>query len=307
MTDLESLFRSVLNAPTDDVPELLRIAGIDPGSELVGADLSGTQMRGASFRHADLRHVNLSRADLSGADLSFANLSRADLTSANLSNATLQYADLRGATLLGARFDNTDIRGALYAAEDLTAEQVRNARFRDNPKYRNVRARIHENLLREFTAYKGELSLWVKLHTDRHEDVDEVLQEVFLRLMSYRPSPPKVSRKLLQAIASRTLIDRVRRFGDRRSDVPLDDSVIQEHSDRTTEPLETMALEAEFELAIRHLEPTQREVIALWAKGFTHAEIAEQLGVSRGTIHRRIAAAHRALRESLTKKPRAGP
>ncbi|MEM1485435.1 sigma-70 family RNA polymerase sigma factor [Oscillospiraceae bacterium PP1C4] len=50
--------------------------------------------------------------------------------------------------------------------------------------------------------------------------------------------------------------------------------------------------------AIRYLPPKQREVIPLYfLDGLKMAEIAQQLGVSKSTVSRRLAAARHTLRE----------
>lgn len=87
---LQDLIRSVVEAQTEDLRVLARIAGLDPTRDLAGIDLQGV----------DLGDANLSQIDLSGANLCNANLDRA-----NLSGSNLYGANLRGATVRQAQFE----------------------------------------------------------------------------------------------------------------------------------------------------------------------------------------------------------
>lgn len=80
LQELQDLIRKIVAAETDDFLELVRMTGLNPSEDFVGAHLKGTNLSGA----------NLSGADLSNADLSDANLSCANLNRANLQGVNYQ-------------------------------------------------------------------------------------------------------------------------------------------------------------------------------------------------------------------------
>jgi len=59
-----AMVAALMDARDDDLPNLLKLSGLDPKTELVGADF-----RGMDFSGIDLADYNLSRCNLSGADL----------------------------------------------------------------------------------------------------------------------------------------------------------------------------------------------------------------------------------------------
>lgn len=96
---LPNIIQQVVAAQTDDLLELVKLAGLNPATDLAGADLSRT----------DLSHANLTAADLSCCDLSYANLYGADLSHANLIGANLTATNLERANLIGA-----NLSGAIF-------------------------------------------------------------------------------------------------------------------------------------------------------------------------------------------------
>lgn len=59
-----AMVAALMDAKDDDLPSLLKLSGLDPKTELVGADF-----RGMDYSGIDLADYNLSRCNLSGADL----------------------------------------------------------------------------------------------------------------------------------------------------------------------------------------------------------------------------------------------
>src|SRR5262249_39518001 len=100
--------RRVVEAPTEDFASLVKIAGLDPQTELRFGDFAGV-----SFRGTDLR----------GFDLSGANLRGCDFVDANLVGACFQ-----GARIDGARFPVGSIEsflaGAIFQDAPLAPEMV---------------------------------------------------------------------------------------------------------------------------------------------------------------------------------------
>jgi uncharacterized protein YjbI with pentapeptide repeats len=149
--------KQILEAHTDNLPELVRQAGLNPYEDLAGADFSnakgigcnlsrfnfsGTNLDNADLSRADLSLANLSnakltnvklcRADLSGADLRNALLMDADLSFADLSDADLSGADLINADLSNANLSNANLNNANLTATNLNTAKVENARFGNN-------------------------------------------------------------------------------------------------------------------------------------------------------------------------------
>src|SRR5919202_1743268 len=94
LQELQNLIQVVVEAQTDNLSEIVKIAGLDPAEDFAGADMRSTRLRGAILRGADLSGTDLSGANIKGALLSEANLSEANLSDANLSGANLLRADL---------------------------------------------------------------------------------------------------------------------------------------------------------------------------------------------------------------------
>jgi formylglycine-generating enzyme required for sulfatase activity len=95
--------RGVADAPTDDFAALVRLAGINPKTELRFGDFAGVSLRGA---------------DLRGFDLSGANLRGADFVDAQLAGARFH-----GARIDGARFDAVPV-GAIFQDAPYAPEMV---------------------------------------------------------------------------------------------------------------------------------------------------------------------------------------
>ena len=140
--DTLDLFQMVLNAPTDDLFELAKIAGLNPltdyaggdfrnidlsDKDLSGADLSGTNFLGANLSGTNLSGTDLTDANLSDANLSGANLSGTDLIDANLSGANLSRANLSGTDLTDANLSGTNLSGANLSGTDLTDANLSDA------------------------------------------------------------------------------------------------------------------------------------------------------------------------------------
>lgn len=154
---IQNDIKQIIEADTDNLPELIKQAGLNPDEDLAGADFSnlkgvscnfsrfnfsGTNLNNADLSRADLSHANLSnakltnvklcRADLSGANLRNALLMDADLSFADLSDADLSCADLINADLSNANLSNANLHNANLTETNLSATKVENARFGNN-------------------------------------------------------------------------------------------------------------------------------------------------------------------------------
>ncbi len=104
----------------------------------------------------------------------------------------------------------------------------------------------------------------------------------------------------LAAIARRAAIDLYRREAARASD-PLD-SVAPGEPALISSPQSTEVMTDVWEVreALEQLAPDEQEVVRLQhLDGFTHAQIAEQLGVALGTVKSRSFRAHKRLAAML--------
>jgi hypothetical protein len=85
--DIDVAIERVLDEPTSDFVELVKVAGLDPAVDLrfgnwAGLDLSGADLRGFDFTGADLTGVRFDNALVAGAIFSGASYDRAALSAA---------------------------------------------------------------------------------------------------------------------------------------------------------------------------------------------------------------------------------
>ncbi|MDJ0553857.1 MAG: pentapeptide repeat-containing protein [Microcoleaceae cyanobacterium MO_207.B10] len=144
-SEFRMIIKSVVEANTEDLLELAKIAGLDPtqdfagakllgvnlcGVDLSGANLRGAYLRGADLSDADLSEANLGQVNLGGADLSGALLSNADLTEADLHCVSLALANLSGANLSDANLSNANLSNANLSDANLSDANLSNADLR---------------------------------------------------------------------------------------------------------------------------------------------------------------------------------
>jgi hypothetical protein len=132
--------QQILEAETNNLLELARIAGLDIATDFADADLSGVDLSGADLSGADLSGADLSGANLSGvnltlAKLSGADLSDADLSGANLSESDLSHADLRRANLSKTNLSHADLRRAKLSLADLRGAMLSLAKLSLLPQF----------------------------------------------------------------------------------------------------------------------------------------------------------------------------
>ncbi|NEO28391.1 MAG: pentapeptide repeat-containing protein, partial [Kamptonema sp. SIO4C4] len=139
---LQGMIDQLTQAKSEDFTELLRLAELDPKSDLAGgnllgttlneinlsgANLTGVNLRGAELNDADLSEAILHRAKLSGADLSGAFLENADLSESNLHRASLALVNLAGVNLSGANLTEANLSKTSW-----TGTIVKGAKFGQN-------------------------------------------------------------------------------------------------------------------------------------------------------------------------------
>lgn len=137
-------------------------------------------------------------------------------------------------------------------------------------------------------------------HSIPAKDLDDVVQEVYLRLLRYdrtelieQPQAYlfKMASNIAAEFASRS------RTGGTRDMEWLEVNAADEASE---EELRHMENEEEVKRALLALKPRQREVLRLqFFEGLTHAQTAERLGVTERMVKRALAKSYRRLRGAL--------
>ena len=133
-------------------------------------------------------------------------------------------------------------------------------------------------------------------------DVDDVAQEVFLRLLRYdRAELVSDPRGYLFKVAANVASEWSMRA---RSRLPHQPGWLDDLPGETDLPAELESAERNSELrsALRALRPRMREILRLhFEDGLTHEAIAARLGVTRRVVKRDIADAYAALRIGLSR------
>jgi RNA polymerase sigma-70 factor (ECF subfamily) len=119
---------------------------------------------------------------------------------------------------------------------------------------------------------------------------EDLAQEAFVRALEHRPSRP---RAWLFTVATNLARDEGRRAAVRRRHLTL---IKAEADARPPEPPPDLALERrervqQVRVALARLAERDREALLLWEEGFSYDEIAEVLGLSRGSIGTTLARA----------------
>ncbi len=130
---------------------------------------------------------------------------------------------------------------------------------------------------------------------------EDVAQETWLRAWrrAHTLDPRLPIEPWLFRIARNTAIDALRHAGRRPAGAPLDEPELLRSSDDLTDPAsvgERLATRWAVRAAIEHLPDGERDVVRLHhLHGLTHAEVADRLGISVGTVKSRSYRAHRRL------------
>lgn len=139
-------------------------------------------------------------------------------------------------------------------------------------------------------------------------DMDDVVQEVFIALYRHlaQIDPPGKLRPFLFRVARHRCYDALRRRG-RYEPASLDEeplmewvSLVNADVGRPEELAHWLLMHLEVREAMERLPEAQHEALILYAEeGLSHAEIAEVLGISIGTVKSRVHYARKALRGLL--------
>jgi len=140
--------------------------------------------------------------------------------------------------------------------------------------------------------YNNSLKNYIKRRLDAPEDVDDVLQDVYLRLLKHpRLTELKFSLAYLKKITANLLIDRFRRHQLRKRDMHdlLDEAILWADSASPEKIVQTMEGIAVFNEIFENLSGNCRRAFVLSRfKGYTYDEIADEMGVSKGAVNKYI-------------------
>ncbi|HET9106864.1 MAG TPA: RNA polymerase sigma factor [Steroidobacteraceae bacterium] len=150
-----------------------------------------------------------------------------------------------------------------------------------------------KRLLDQVFRYRVALQKYLRKFTAGAEDVEDLVQETYVRICALPPAQVVDSpRALLFRIARNLAVDRARQKVARATDDVADFEPLNVSSEEA-EPDEQVDLRRRFEsfcAAVDSLPPLCRRVFVLRkVYQLSHAEIAQALGVSHSTIEKHVA------------------
>ena len=144
-----------------------------------------------------------------------------------------------------------------------------------------------------FRHYYRPLCLYALHYIKDVEQVEDVVQDCFVRLMEQEADPQNARAWLYTAVHNRC-IDQLRRHDPLLTDIqPEDlDGIISDE-----EAQERSQREARLWALIDELPPRQREILLLAKRdGLTYSAIAQRLGISEKTVEHQLSRAMKKLR-----------
>ena len=150
-----------------------------------------------------------------------------------------------------------------------------------------------KRLLDQIFSHRAALQKYLRKFTAGSEDVEDLVQEAYVRVCAMPPAQVVDSpRALLFRIARNLAVDRARQRVTRATDDVADFEPLHVSSEEA-EPDEQVDLRRRFEsfcAAVDSLPPLCRRVFVLRkVYQLSHAEIAELLGLSHSTIEKHVA------------------
>lgn len=159
---------------------------------------------------------------------------------------------------------------------------------------------------REVQPHEPLLRSWLRGAFPAVRDVDDVVQESYLRLWRTQTSRQvRSARSFLFTVARRVVLDALRR--ERRSPLAaVPDPAAFEVADETPGVIENAALTERLDVvadALMTLPPRCRDVVMLAKlKGLSRHEVAAQLGISVKTVDEQLARGIRRLERTLRER-----
>ena len=150
-----------------------------------------------------------------------------------------------------------------------------------------------KRLLDQVFSYRVALLKYLRRFTAGGEDVEDLVQEAYVRVCAMSPAQAVDSpRALLFSIARNLAVDRARQKVTHATDDVADFEPLNVSSEEA-EPDERVDLRRRFEsfcAAVDSLPPLCRRVFVLRkVYQLSHAEIAQELGLSHSTIEKHVA------------------
>jgi RNA polymerase sigma factor (sigma-70 family) len=178
-----------------------------------------------------------------------------------------------------------------------------------------------KRLLDQVLRHRVALQKYLRKFTAGAQDVDDLVQETFVRICALPPTQTIDSpRALLFRIARNLAVDRARQTIAHATDAVADFEPLNVYSSEEAQPDQQVDLRLRFEsfcAAVDSLPPLCRRVFVLRkVHQLSHAEIAQVLGVSHSTIEKHVAKGlvrcrdqlrSLGLLEGLESSPREGP
>lgn len=159
------------------------------------------------------------------------------------------------------------------------------------------------NLQREFETYfklyYTPIGMYVLRMCGDAVEAEDIVQETFSAAWEKcaQEGLPEFFRAYLYRTAHNITIDRMRRHSPERTDIPLQDI---DETGLIDEAIDTSERDARLWIAISRLPERCRQVFLMSKRdGLSHAEIAEELGISIKTVENQITKAFKSLRSTL--------
>ena len=143
--------------------------------------------------------------------------------------------------------------------------------------------------------------------SENRDDAVEIMNDGFLKVFKHLNTQrnPAALTGWLRRIMVNTAIDHYRRNSNQRLNKPLEKARHQATPDYGDEAVYARLSADEIMAAVQLLPTTYRMVFSLYVvEGYSHKEIAEQLGIAESTSRAHLSEANARLRQSLTSKSR---
>jgi RNA polymerase sigma factor (sigma-70 family) len=306
--------RTVIGSPSDRLDELVRVAGLDPASDLRfgdwhGLDLAGADLRGFDFTGADLTGVRFDRAVIAGAIFDRATVERSALSAAADFNESFSAKPRK--RFAGA--SNDEVAVELYVIADevkrypantgATGERgyVGNLAFADLveavgvDRDRRAFAALYDHFAPRINAYLTRSGVTPASAGDLTQ---EVMAKLWARANQFDRNRSTVSTWLFR-IARNARIDHLR---GQRGERPLGEEALSvpDSGQAPDDAVSGLQWEERVRAAMSSLPPKQLAMVKLaFFDGLSHREIAEQTGLPLGTVKARIRLALARLRRGL--------
>lgn len=159
------------------------------------------------------------------------------------------------------------------------------------------------NLQREFETYFKRyytpIGMYVLRMCGDAAEAEDIVQETFSAAWEKfaQEGLPEFFRAYLYRTAHNITIDRMRRYSSEKEAIQIRDI---DETELTDEAIDTSERDARLWIAISRLPERCRQVFLMSKRdGLSHAEIAEELGISTKTVENQITKAFKSLRSAL--------